>query len=136
VVELSSCTSHHDLSLPVLLSRSNTGNTFRVHQALNLEQPAKVLVLGGSLTVGHDAGGMEHAWPALLSRENCIGVGLVENRGKASTGSNYALANIQTLLSPFDWDIILLEYALNDDVGDGSLLVSSRRERFSIEYEG
>jgi len=103
---------------------------------LNLEQPAKVLVLGGSLTVGHDAGGMEHAWPALLSRENCIGVGLVENRGKASTGSNYALANIQTLLSPFDWDIILLEYALNDDVGDGSLLVSSRRERFSIEYEG
>ena len=60
----------------------------------------------------------------------------VPEHGAGKNILNYALANIQTLLSPFDWDIILLEYALNDDVGDGSLLVSSRRERFSIEYEG
>ena len=107
--------------LPVLLSRSNTGNTFRLHQALNLADRAKVLVLGGSLTVGHDAGGMEYAWPALLARENCTGLGMIENRAKASTGSNYALANLVELLHPLDWDIVFLEYALNDDdVGDGA----------------
>ena len=59
--------------LPILASRSNTGNTFLIHSALNTGH-AKVMVLGGSLSAGHDAGGKANAWPALLEAEICTGM--------------------------------------------------------------
>tara|TARA_B100000795_G_scaffold85847_1_gene62368 strand:+ start:7932 stop:9152 length:1221 start_codon:yes stop_codon:yes gene_type:complete len=106
--------------LPDLNSRSNTGNNFRIYQALNKGQ-AKVLVLGGSVTTGHEAGGIKNAWPSVLEKENCTGISSITNRAVAATGSNYAVYNLKKFLTPFDWDIILLEYAVNDDdVGNNS----------------
>jgi len=100
-----------------LLSRSNTGNTFRIHRVLNRRRPLKVLVLGGSLTHGADVGGKKHAWPSFLAVHLADGLPIMQisNRAKGSTGSNYALANLDKLIKPYDWDLIFLEYALNDD---------------------
>ena len=117
-----------------LLSRSNTGNTFRIHRILNKKGPKgplKVLVLGGSLTAGADVGGKKHAWPKFLAFPSDDGLPdmHIENRAKGATGSNYALANLDKLIKPYDWDLVLLEYALNDDsVGEWNSRYSSGTE--------
>ena len=114
-----------------LLSRSNTGNTFRIHGVLNKKGPLKVLVLGGSLTAGADVGGKKHAWPMFLAVQSDDGLPAmhISNRAKSGTGSNHALANLDKLIKPYDWDLIFLEYALNDDsVGEWNSRYSSGTE--------
>lgn len=102
-------------------SRSNTGNTWRLHNLLqNLKDTAvKVLVLGGSMTDGHEVGGKEHAWPAFLVHQNVTefssGLLKITNRAKGSTGSVWFYQNLGTLLDPYDWDIVMIEAAMNDD---------------------
>jgi hypothetical protein len=94
-------------------ARSNTGNTYRLYTALNQKKAPSVIVLGGSLTTGADVGGKSFAWPAYLAKHQ--GWPTIANRAKGGTGSNYAVANLGTLLAPFDWDVVLLEFAVNDD---------------------
>lgn len=121
----------HTTQNRALLSRSNTGNTFRIHRILNKKGPLKVLVLGGSLTAGADVGGKKHAWPKFLAVQSDDGLPdmHIENRAKGATGSNYALSNLDKLIKPYDWDLVLLEYALNDDsVGEWNSRYSSGTE--------
>ena len=69
---------------------------------------SNVLVLGGSVTAGHGVGGKKNSWPSFLPYN-------VVNRAVGGTGSNYAVANFKTLTKGSDWNIIMLEYAVNDD---------------------
>jgi hypothetical protein len=72
--------------------------------------PKNILVLGGSVTAGGDVGGKKHAWPMYVT-----GIPTILNRAVGGTGSNYAFAEIDTLTRGQSWDIIMLEYAVNDD---------------------
>jgi hypothetical protein len=71
------------------------------------------------MTDGHEVGGKEHAWPAFLVHQNVTefssGLLKITNRAKGSTGSVWFYQNLGTLLDPYDWDIVMIEAAMNDD---------------------
>ena len=99
-----------------LTSRSNTGNTHLIHRVMRNGTKAdrlNVLVMGGSLTAGNEVGGKPAAWPALLNRQ--LPSWDITNRAVGSTGSVWFLQNLGTQLAPFDWDLVMIEAALNDD---------------------
>jgi len=96
-------------------SRSNTGNTHRIHELLLQDTGAKVLVMGGSMTAGSEVGGLEYAWPALLANITEFSGLTITNRAQGSTGTTWFLQNLGTQLAPFDWDVVMIEAAMNDD---------------------
>ena len=116
-------------------SRSNTGNTWRLHELLQNQKNAavKVLIMGGSMTAGHEAGS-EHfpsknnAWPAMLGNITEFSGLKITNRAQGSTGTTWFLQNLGTQLAPFDWDIVMIEAAMNDDHVCSSCRYSSESE--------
>lgn len=96
-------------------SRSNTGNTHRIHELLLEDTGVKVLVMGGSMTAGMEVGGLKYAWPALLANIAEFSGLTITNRAQSSTGTAWFLQNLGTQLAPFDWDVVMIEAAMNDD---------------------
>ena len=97
-------------------SRSNTGNTHRIHEILLQEDTndIKVLVMGGSMTAGAEVGGLHNAWPAMLTNITEFNGLNITNRAQGSTGTTWFLQNLGTQLDPFNWDVVMIEAAMND----------------------
>ena len=116
-------------------SRSNTGNTWRLHELLNRQNKTavKVLIMGGSMTAGHEVG-IKYAWPTLLGNIPEFSSLNITNRAQGSTGTVWFLQNLGTQLSPYDWDIVMIEAAMNDDDVCNSCRYSSESE-VSTQFE-
>eukprot|EP00956_Cyclotella_meneghiniana_P027847 scaffold63518_cov42-Cyclotella_meneghiniana.AAC.1 len=99
-------------------SRSNTGNTYRLHEVLQYRKDntmVKVLIMGGSLTAGQEVGGKNNSWASMLANITELSHLNITNRAQGATGTVNHVQNLGTLLDPFDWDIVMIEAALNDD---------------------
>ena len=52
--------------------------------------------MGGSMTAGHEVGGLQNAWPALLTNISEFSALSVTNRAEGSTGTTWFLQNLGT----------------------------------------
>ena len=105
-----------------IASRGNPLALRRVFDKAERGETIRVAVIGGSITEGAAAGGIDRQWGSLFAAgwRELFPKAKVEyrNAGVGATGSLIGAFRYSQDVSPFKPDVLVVEFAVNDDKGD------------------